>query len=59
MTEREREEFLVYMEEFIKKVSGNKEMARDFLIRAGIYTREGKLAEPYKHLSFPLPPIKA
>jgi len=53
MTEREREELLAYMEEFMKKVSGNKEMARDFLVRAGIYTREGQLTEPYQHLYIP------
>jgi len=53
MTEREREEFLAYMEEFIKKVSVNKEMARDFLVRVGIYTREGQLTEPYQHLYIP------
>ena len=57
MTERERNEFLAYLEEFKKKVAGNKEMARDFLIRAGIYTKEGKLAEPYQHLY--IPPIGA
>ena len=53
MTERERNELIAYMEEFMEKVKGNKEMARDFLIRAGIYTREGKLAEPYQHLYIP------
>jgi hypothetical protein len=41
------------MEDFKKKVEGNKELARDFLIRTGIYTKEGHLTEPYKHLYFP------
>jgi len=53
MTEKEREVLIAYMEEFIKKVSGDKQLARDFLIRVGIYTEEGKLAEPYQHLYFP------
>ena len=57
MNEQERNEFIAYMENFIKKVSGNKEMARDFLVRAGIYTMEGKLAEPYQNLY--IPPIEA
>jgi len=58
MDEKERKELLAYIEEFKKKVEGNKELARDFLIRAGIYTKEGMLAEPYQHLYIP-PPIKA
>ena len=53
MDEREREEFLAYIEEFKKKVEGNKELARDFLVRTGIYTKEGKLTEPYQHLYIP------
>ena len=58
MDEKERNELLAYIEEFKKKVVGNKEMARDFLIRAGIYTKEGQLAEPYQHLYIP-PPVEA
>jgi hypothetical protein len=53
MTDKERHNLLTYMEEFKKKVAGNKELARDFLIRSGIYTKNGRLAEPYKHLHFP------
>jgi len=53
MTEKEREEFIAYMKEFQKKVAGNKQMARDFLVRVGIYTKEGKLTEPYQHLYIP------
>jgi len=58
MDEKERNELLAYMEEFKKKIEGNKELARDFLIRAGIYTKEGQLAEPYQHLYIP-PLVKA
>ena len=53
MTEREREALLAYIEEFKNKMIGNKELARDFYIRAGIITKEGKLAEPYQHLYIP------
>jgi len=53
MTDKEKEEFSAYVEDFLKKVEGNKKMARDFLIRAGIYTKKGKLATPYQHLYLP------
>ena len=53
MTDIERQEFLTYMESFIKKVENDKEMARDFLVRTGIYTKKGKLTAPYKHLHLP------
>ena len=53
MTDKERQNLLTYMEEFKKKVKDNKELARDFLIRTGIYTKNGRLAKPYKHLYFP------
>jgi hypothetical protein len=53
MTDKEREEFLAFMEEFKKQVVGNKKLAREFLIKAGIYTKEGKLTEPYQHLYIP------
>ena len=58
MDEKERNELLAYMENFIKEVEGNKEMARQFLIEVGIYSKEGKLTEPYKHLYIP-PLVKA
>jgi len=58
MDERERKELLAYIEEFKKKVEGNKELARQFLIDVGIYTEDGRLTEPYKHLYIP-PPVKA
>jgi len=53
MSEKKREEFLAYAKEFIKKVSADKKSARDFLIEVGIYTKEGKMAEPYQHLYIP------
>jgi len=57
MTDKERHDFIAYVEEFKKEVAGNKQLARQFLVEAGIYTKKGKLAAPYKHLY--LPPIEA
>jgi hypothetical protein len=59
MTDQEREEFLRYMEEFRLKIKGNRELSREFLIAAGIYTEEGVLAEPYEDLYIPRPDEKA
>jgi len=56
MTDKERHNLLEYMDDFIKKAAGNRELALDFLSRAGICTREGSLTEPYKHLY--VPPIE-
>ena len=53
MTERERNEFLAYLEELSEKVKGNRELSLDLLSRAGICTKDGKLTEPYKHLYIP------
>jgi len=53
MTDKERQEFFAYVEEFKKKIEGNRELSLDFLSRVGICTKEGKLTEPYKHLYIP------
>ena len=53
MSEKEREEFIAYIEEYTKKMIADKKLARDFYIRAGILTKKGKLAAPYKHLYIP------
>ena len=53
MTEKEREEFLAYVEEFKKKIAGNKELSLQFLAEVGICTIDGKLTEPYQHLYIP------
>ena len=53
MNDTEREEFLIYLDEFERKVTENKDTARRFLIEAGIYTPKGRLTEHYKHLYFP------
>jgi len=54
MTDKEREDSIRLMEEYRKKLSGNKELCRNFLVKAGIYTEEGILTDPYKHLYVPL-----
>ena len=53
MTDKEKEEFLAYVEKFLKEVEGNKELSLNFLNRVGICTMDGKLTEPYKHLYIP------
>ena len=55
MNDEEREGFIKMLREYTDKLSKYKELAGDFLIRTGIYTEEGILAEPYKHLHFPQP----
>ena len=47
MNEQERAEFIAYMEDFIKKVSGNRELSLAFLNEAGICTVDRKLTEPF------------
>ena len=53
MTEQERKEFIACIQDFKHKIAGNKELARQFLIDAGIYTTKGVLAEPYQNLYIP------
>jgi len=53
MTDKEREEFLIYLKDLKKKVAGNKELSLYFLTKAGICTEDGKLTEPYQHLYIP------
>jgi len=54
MSDKEREESIRLMEEYRKKLTGNKELCREFLVKAGIYTKEGELTEPYQHLYIPI-----
>jgi hypothetical protein len=55
MTDQERQEFLQFIEEYRLRLKGNKELSKQFLIDAGIYTKEGVLAEPYENLYIPHP----
>jgi hypothetical protein len=59
MTDQERKEYLQYLEEFRKKVRGNKELSRKFLVEVGIYTEDGQLTEPYENLYIPRPGEKS
>lgn len=48
MNQRERE--LKEMEEFAKSIKGNRELAFEFLLGAGIITKKGNLRRPYRGL---------
>jgi hypothetical protein len=50
MTDQERQELLRYMEDFLKRMDDDKELGKELLIEAGIYTKAGKFTEPYQHL---------
>jgi hypothetical protein len=49
MTDKERADLLAYMEDFKKRVKGNKELARRLLINIGMYTEDLEPAEHLKH----------
>ena len=53
MTDKERKDFMAYIEEFSKKLEGNRELSLDFFSRVGICTKDGELTEPYKNLYIP------
>jgi len=57
MTDKERQNLIAFMEDFKKKVAGNREMSLQFLAEVGICTLDGKLTDPYKHLY--IPPVEA
>ena len=50
MNDEEREEFIKMIREHREKMSKDKKYAKDFLIRAGIYTKSGRLSKHYKSL---------
>ena len=53
MNDEEREAFIKMLHEYTEKLSKDKQLARDFLIRAGIYTKSGRLSKHYRHLCIP------
>ena len=53
MNEEERAISIQLMEEYRKKLTGNSDLCKEFLVKAGIYTEHGVLAAPYKHLYVP------
>ena len=53
MNDEEREVLIKMLREHREKVSKDKKLARDFLIRAGIYAKSGRLSKHYRHLCIP------
>jgi hypothetical protein len=58
MTDKERESFLAFMEEYKEKMRRNPELARRFLINIGLYTEDGDLTERYQHYARPCSTIE-
>jgi hypothetical protein len=53
MSTQERIEFLEAIEKHRIKVTKNKQAARKFLVKIGVFNKDGKLTPPYKHLCIP------
>jgi len=53
MNDEERAEFIRMIREHREIVSKDKKLAREFMIKAGIYTKSGKLSKHYRHLCIP------
>lgn len=53
MTEKDRERILKKLEISTVEISKSKAKSKKFLISAGIITKKGKLAKPYKNLCIP------
>lgn len=53
MKDSEVDRFVKEMEAFGRELAKSKEKSLDFLVRAGIVTKKGKLTKPYKHLCIP------
>jgi hypothetical protein len=51
MTDQERQELIQYMKDAAKRMDTDKEYAKRMLIKIGLYTPDGVLNEPYKHLA--------
>lgn len=51
MSDKELKELLRLMENMRKKLKGDKEASRKFLVDAGIFTKKGNLRKPYRELS--------
>ncbi|HXK50559.1 MAG TPA: hypothetical protein PKW56_08830 [Clostridiales bacterium] len=48
MNKKEHEEYRKALEKASKKILSSKEKALDFLIKAGIYDKDGKLSKHYR-----------
>jgi len=53
MTEKDRERIIKKMERYTDKISKSKTKSKNFLVSAGIITKKGNLAKPYKNLCIP------
>lgn len=53
MSQKEKEAFERAAESFKKRITRNQDAARQFLVELGVFTPEGKLCKPYKHLCIP------
>ena len=51
MTDRERKDLLRYMKSAVKRMDKDKDYSRQMLVEIGLYTSNGALAEPYRHLA--------
>lgn len=47
---KDRIEFEYILKAYKKKLSGNRKASRAFLVQTGIFTTNGKLRKPYRHL---------
>ena len=54
MTERERTDFLSWIERYKQEIKGDREKARALLVGAGIITEKGNLRKPYRNLQIPM-----
>ncbi|GHV49226.1 hypothetical protein FACS1894181_07600 [Bacteroidia bacterium] len=52
MTDQEREEFLQFMEDFLKRMDDDKDLGKNLLREVGIFDEEGRFTEPYENLSW-------
>ena len=50
MTDKEFEEYLLRMEAYKEEILSNPDKIKEFLIRAGILTKSGKVRKRYKPL---------
>jgi len=53
MTDKEVDRLIKEMRAYTKELFKDKEKSKDFLVRAGIITKNGNLTKPYKHLCIP------
>ncbi len=53
MTDKDRNEFIKFMEDYKVKLSKSKKLSREFLVRVGIITPKGNRTKMYKHFHIP------